>query len=44
MEINLSLFLQTLIMAAKGIAGIFIVTSIIILFVYLLNKITSKKQ
>ena len=44
MKINFELFLQTLIMAAKGILGIFVITGIIILFVYLLNKILSKKK
>ena len=37
---NVELFLQTLPIMAKGMAGIFIVTGAIILAMVLLNKIT----
>ena len=40
---NLELFLYTLPIMAKGLAGIFIVTGVIILSITLLNKLTSDK-
>lgn len=41
---NFELFLQTLPIMAKGMAGIFIVTGVIILITVLLNKLTSKMK
>jgi len=40
---NFELFLYTLPVMAKGLAGIFIVTGVIILCITLLNKLTSDK-
>lgn len=40
---NIENFLYTLPYIAKGIVGIFVVTAIIILCIYSLNKLTSKK-
>ncbi|MEG1742697.1 MAG: hypothetical protein RR246_00855 [Clostridia bacterium] len=39
---NIDLFLKTLPIMAKGMAGIFIVTGIIILTIYILNKVCKK--
>lgn len=44
MNINFELFLQSLVMAAKGFLGIFVVTAIIILSVFLLNFFGSRKK
>ncbi|MEG1426935.1 MAG: hypothetical protein RSC76_04530 [Oscillospiraceae bacterium] len=41
---NVELFLQTLPIMGKGMLGIFAVTAIIILTIYLLNKFTSGKK
>lgn len=41
---NVELFLSTLPIMAKGLAGIFIVTGVIILSTMLLNKLTSGKD
>lgn len=41
---NTELFLETLPIMAKGMAGIFIVTAVIILAVVLLNKLTKGKE
>ncbi len=38
---NVDLFLQTLPVMAKGLAGIFIVTLVIVLCITILNKATS---
>ena len=44
MNINFEGFLDTLPIMAKGMAGIFIVTAVIVLTILILNKITSKKD
>lgn len=44
MQIDFEQFLQTLPIMAKGMLGIFIVTGVIILTIYLLNKFTAKKK
>ena len=44
MGINVDLFLQTLPIMAKGLVGIFVVTGIIILSIYILNKATSRTK
>ena len=41
---NVDLFLSTLPMMAKGMAGIFIVTAVIILTMYILNALTKEKN
>ena len=41
MEINVELFLQTLPIMLKGMVGIFAVTGVIILGIYLLNKLSA---
>lgn len=41
MEINVELFLQTLPIMLKGMVGIFAVTGVIILGIFLLNKLSS---
>lgn len=41
---NVALFLETLPIMAKGMAGIFIVTVVIMISIILLNKITGKKK
>ncbi len=41
---NFELFLSTLPIMAKGLAGIFLVTLVIILCITLLNKLTSGKE
>ena len=44
MGINVELFLQTLPIMAKGLVGIFVVTGIIILTIYILNKSTGRPK
>ena len=44
MGINVDLLLQTLPIMAKGLVGIFVVTGIIILSIYILNKATSRTK
>lgn len=44
MNLHFDLFMQTLPIMAKGMAGIFIVTGTIILCIYLLNKLTESKK
>ena len=41
---NIELFFETLPLMAKGMAGIFCVTLVIILAMYLLQKLSKKKQ
>lgn len=41
---NIETFLQTLPIMGKGMFGIFLVTGVIIGFVYLLNYVTGKKE
>lgn len=41
---NVDAFLSTLPIMAKGMCGIFVVTLVIILIIWLLNKTTSGKQ
>ena len=41
MEINVELFLQTLPIMLKGMVGIFAVTGVISLGIYLLNKLSA---
>jgi Na+-transporting methylmalonyl-CoA/oxaloacetate decarboxylase gamma subunit len=41
---NVDLFLSTLPMMAKGMAGIFIVTAVIILTMYILNALTKENN
>lgn len=41
MEINVELFLETLPIMLKGMVGIFAVTGVIILGIYLLNKLSA---
>lgn len=41
---NVDLFLSTLPMMAKGMAGIFIVTAVIILTMYILNVLTKENN
>jgi hypothetical protein len=41
---NIEQFLSTLPIMGKGMLGIFIVTGVLIICVFLLNKLTSKKQ
>ena len=44
MVFNVEQFLQTLPIMAKGMAGIFIVTAVIVLAITLLGKIPSKDE
>ncbi len=41
---NVELFLQTLPVMAKGLAGIFIVTLVIVLCISILNKATAERD
>ncbi len=41
MEINVELFLETLPIMLKGMVGIFAVTGVIILGIYVLNKLST---
>ena len=43
MNLNVDLFLQTLPVMAKGLAGIFIVTLVIVLGIVILNKATARR-
>ncbi len=43
MTINVDAFLNTLPIMAKGMVGVFVVTIIFILSIYLLNKVFQKK-
>ena len=44
MQLNVQAFLSTLPLMAKGLVGIFMVTGVIILCVYLLNKLPEGKK
>ncbi len=44
MEINVQRFLDTLPIMGKGMLGIFIVTGILIISIYLLNAISNRKS
>lgn len=44
MHINVDRFLDTLPIMAKGMAGIFIVTAVIVLTIVILNKSTTPKK
>lgn len=44
MNFNYHTFLKTLPVMVKGMSGIFIVTAIIILVMYTINKLTGKKK
>ncbi len=44
MHINVDGFIDTLPIMAKGMAGIFIVTAVIILTIVILNKATASKK
>lgn len=44
MNINVALFLETLPIMLKGMFGIFAVTIVIMLVIYLLNKISGIKK
>lgn len=41
---NVELFLETLPVMGKGMLGIFVVTAVIILSIFILNKVTAKKN
>lgn len=43
-KIDFQAFLGSFAMMGKGMLGIFVVTGVIILVVYLLNKLTGKKK
>lgn len=42
--VNVQLFLETLPIMAKGLIGIFAVTGVIILSIFLLNKLTAPRK
>lgn len=44
MKFALDSFMETLPIMGKGMLGIFVVTAVIILFVWILNKVTSNKD
>ena len=44
MNINVDAFIDSLPYMAKGMAGIFIVTAVIVGCIYLLNKLTKKRD
>ncbi len=44
LAVNVQLFLETLPIMAKGLIGIFAVTGVIILSIYLLNKLTAPRK
>lgn len=44
LAINVQLFLETLPIMAKGLIGIFVVTGVIILTIYLLNALTAPRK
>ena len=44
MVFDINAMLQTLPIMAKGMAGIFVVAAVIVIFMYLLAKIPSKKD
>ncbi len=44
MNINIDGFLDTLPIMAKGMAGIFIVTAVIVLTIFILNKSSASKK
>ncbi len=44
LAVNVQLFLETLPIMAKGLVGIFVVTGVIILSIYLLNKLTAPRK
>ena len=44
MNFDINAFLQTLSIMGKGMAGIFIVAAVIVVFMYLTAKIPSKKD
>lgn len=44
LAINVQLFLETLPIMAKGLIGIFAVTGVIILSIYLLNTLTAPRK
>jgi len=44
MNINVDAFLETLPVMGKGMLGIFIVTGVIVLAIYILNAVTGKKD
>lgn len=44
LAVNVQLFLETLPIMAKGLIGIFAVTGVIILTIYLLNALTAPRQ
>lgn len=43
MNLNIDAFLDSLPLMGKGMLGIFVVTLVIILMIYLLNKLTAQK-
>lgn len=44
LAVNVQLFLETLPIMAKGLIGIFVVTGVIILTIYLLNALTAPRK
>ena len=44
MELNVERFLETLPIMGKGMLGIFVVTAVLILGVWVMNRLTSKKD
>ena len=44
MELNIELFMQTLPMMGKGMLSIFLVTLVLILGIWVMNKLTSGRK